>query len=315
MSVVSPDRENFAPCGFAPTAGPCAITHPLNGVWEINLANNDLATFDDTASGVPKPKQVTVTATALHVAVDATAPAGWAKADGAASFPIRFTNRLGAAPGAAAISGVLGSGYRTQRSLRQGEQHLYEVTVPKGASSISARITTADTTADLDVYLLDCTGSPPAVAYQRQDGGKAPPMPDPTCAPRAKAAGPKPGGEVRVTDPKAGRWVVVVDAYSVRGESIAYNYFDTFTDNRFGTIATTDAPDDRPAGAVWTTSAHAWAASLPDAPRSLVGRIEVAAKGATRTETSLAGTRSVPVPIGVLDIVPGGRLVMRDGRR
>jgi hypothetical protein len=315
LSVVSPDRENFAPCGFAATAGPCAIARPLHGVWEINLANNDLFTFDDTATGVPKPKQVTVTATALHVAADGTPPAGWAKADGATSFPVRLTNRLGTAPGASAIGGMLGSAFRAPRSLRQGEQHLYEVMVPKGASSLRARITTADTTADLDVYLLECVGSTPAPAYQRENGGKAPPMPDPTCAPRAKAAGPESSGEVSVTEPKAGRWVVVVDAYMVRGASVSYDYLDMFTYNRFGTIATNDGADDRAAGSAWTTSAHAWAAALPEAPRALVGRIEITAKGATRTETSVSGSRTVNVPIGALDLFPSGRVVMREGRR
>jgi hypothetical protein len=314
LSVVSPDRENFSPCGFAPTAGPCAIARPLHGVWEINVANNDLFTFDDTATSVPKPKQVTVAATALHAVVDGMPSAGWAKVDGAASFPVRFMNRLGAAPGAFA-TGALGSAYRTQRMLRQGEQHMFEVIVPKGASSLRARVTIADTSADLDVYLFDCTVSTPPPAYQRENGGKAPPMPDPTCAPRAKAAGPESGGEVSVAEPKAGRWVVVVDAYSVRGASVGYDYLDMFTHPRFGTIATNDGGDDRSAGSSWTSSAHAWAAAVPDAPRSLVGRIEVAAKGATRTETSAAGTRTIAVPIGAMDLFPSGRVVMREGKR
>src|SRR5207244_4431782 len=117
------------------------------------------------------------------------------------------------------------------------------------APSIRASVAVDDTTADLDLYLLDCTAEPKPQSYQRENGGKAPAAPPVNCSPRAKASGREAGGEVELNDPAPGRWVVVVDAYMVPKGPAHYNYIDVFTHSRFGGIMVADLSDDRSAGA------------------------------------------------------------------
>jgi len=306
LSLVSPDRNTLYPCSFAPSTGPCAVPNPTPGVWEINVANNEFFTFDETATTAPKPRPVTVTATALGVDVVAAPPAGWTKPDGAASFPLRLTTRLGTVPAALVGPGAMASAYRVSRAIAPGEQHVYEVLVPKGAGSLRARIAGAGGGADLDLYLLDCTTAPTRATprpYDRTGGGKSPPRPGPDCAPRAKAAGPGPNGEVEIADPAPGRWVVVVDGYALPNGPTQYDYLDAFTHPRFGAIAVSDVADDRRAGTSWTASAHAWAATLPEAPRVLMGRVSVVSRSATQTVTGPDGSqRQVPVALGAYDL-------------
>jgi hypothetical protein len=310
LSLVSPDRNTLYPCSFAPTSGPCAVPNPTPGVWEINVANNEFFTFDETVTAAPKPKRVTVTAKALGVDIGGAPPAGWTRPDGAASFALRLTTRLADVAAAAAGGGGMASGFRTRRTIAAGEQHVYEVTVPKGAGSLRARITGVGASADLDLYVLDCTAaSTPAAArpYDRAAGGKSPPRPGATCAPRAKAAGPRPEGEVEIADPAPGRWAVVVDAYALPNGPAQYDYLDAFTHPRFGAIAVSDVADDRRAGTAWTASAHAWAATLPEAPRVLVGRVAVVSRGTAQTVTGPdGGQRQVLVPLGGVDLFNDG---------
>src|SRR5262249_54448765 len=155
---------------YPPTAAPVAFPRPVPGVWEVNVANNDVRNFDETATEAPKPKQVKITATALMVDIEAAPPDRWMQADGSASFPVHLKNRLGNATAVTTGPGTLASAFQTSRKIAQGEQHLYEVIVPKGATSLRAKIGTADKGADLDLYLLDCTDpvpKPDAKPYKR----------------------------------------------------------------------------------------------------------------------------------------------------
>lgn len=308
LSLISSDRHQlfvcpFTPGSFAPSAAPCAVANPSPGVWEINLANNDAMTYDETVTEATKPKDMTVTASALAMDADGAPSASWLKTDGAASFPLRLTNRFGNAAAVTVGPGVLGSAFRTTRAIAQGEQHQYEITVPKGASMLRAKVDVRAARADVDIYLFDCTGGAMKAAakpYQREDGGKAPSISPPSCAPRAKSAGPESGGEVEVVDPAPGRWVVAVDAFLVPGGSVEYSYFDAFTHPRYGTIAVSDAAEDRASGSTWSASAHAWTANLPDSPRRLYGRVAVTTRNATQMVMAADfSQRAWPVPLGV----------------
>lgn len=310
MTLISPDRQQyyacmFTPGTFAPTAAPCALADPAAGVWEINLAHNDAMTFDETATEPMKPKQVTVTASALGVEVDATPPANSLAAGASETFPLRLVNRLGTVTAAAAGTGAIGSALRASRTITRGEQHVYEIVVPKGANSLRVKMNADDARADLDIYLLDCTAADLKAAappYQREDGGRAPPVPPPSCTPKAKSAGVEPSGEIEVADPAPGRWVAVVDAFSVAGAAVKYDYFDVFTHPRFGAIAISDAADDRTAGATWSPTAHTWTASQPEPPRTLHGRVTITSRNVTQAIMAADfSQRPWPVPLGSLE--------------
>ena len=302
LSLVSPEREQLYPCGFPPTSAPCAIARPTPGVWEINVANNDM-TYDEAIVEAAKPRSVTVNASAVAVDLSGGPAGGWTEGAGAVNFAANLTNRL-AAVKSVVPAGSVASAFRTSRSIARGEQHVYQIAVPKGAAYVRARVHAAQPNADLDLYLLDCTGldRKPAAPYERDNGGKSPPMPDVACATKAKAAGVGPDGEVEVSDPAPGKWIVVVDGYSLSGSS-SYEYVDMVSDPSLGAVAVAAVAEDRAAGSSWSAPAHAWVAKMPAGPRTLAGRVVVTSREVMQTPGFGQSPRAVP--LGSLDIFDG----------
>ena len=315
LSFVSPTRDLRwrASCPTEPQGGKvnCSVARPSPGVWEINLASQAGRTFDPDATSPLKAKPVTVTATIVDVAVQAMPTSLNATANSARPMSITLQNRLGKVS-AEVVSTTLGSALYKRAAIATGEQHVYEIIVPKGTQSLRAAIgEVSDPRADLDLYLLDCTepekASDPQQPKELEKGNKAPSAPDPLCGPRAKLDGVETDGEVEVAYPAPGRWVVVVDAYAVPGGRTDYRYLDAFTHPRFGTLAVADVGAERPSSTTWTAKANAWMADLPAAPRQIQVRVLVTSGAITqpvRTQEGydLSGVRTWPVPIGTLDL-------------
>lgn len=279
LSLIGPDKDALYPCPLESAGGAntCSVSRPQSGVWEINVDSKIKWAYDPETPNPLKAGPVTVTATILGVDVTATLAApGALKVDSSQQFSLALENRLGKTV-AAATSVELGGASRRSATIAQGEQHLYEIVVPKGTTSLFARVSgVSDPRADLDVYLLDCTEpekAPEEKPAELEKGNKVPPAPKPTCGTVGKAADVGPGGEVGVASPKAGRWVVVVDAYSLNRGPVKYEYVDFVTHPSFGSIAVADPPEERKPSATWTAKANAWAVTLPTAPRHLAGRI------------------------------------------
>jgi hypothetical protein len=299
LRAIAPGRSEINPCSFtAPAGQACTLPSPEPGVWEISASMNDMVRdFDPGRPSPLGPARVTVTAALLGIGIGAdTAFAQPLKAGGAFDIPVKLTNQFGVTS-AALTSGALGSAQRSTRQIARGQQHVFEVTVPRGSTSLRARVSELTADADLDIYLLDCTVSQQraAVPPDRDKGNKAPPDPAPNCPPRAKAATVEGGGEVEVLEPAAGRWVIVVDAYRLPSERVSYNYLDVFTHPQFGSVAVVDSEESRTLNAAWTSTAHLWVAALPDAGRSLWGRLIATSRDA-KTSTG------APIVLGSFDL-------------
>lgn len=311
LTAISPGREQMYPCGFTGPPDSCAIARPEPGVWEINAtANAEARNFDATRPQPLEPLPVTLNAALLGFEV-VPEPIAVSLVPGAtAGVALSFANRLGALD-AASVSTSLGSAFSVSRTIAAGEQQAFEIVVPKGATSLRARIGDVGVSgADLDLYLLDCTGreSPAAPAVEKEKGNKAPPVSPPRCAPRAKAATVDADGEVEIFNPAPGRWVAVVDAYHVPNGSTTYAYTDVFTHPGLGSLSVADAPDRRDAGATWTAAARVWAAGVPEAPRRLLGRAIVSSRDATALDGS-------PLTLGAADIELTTGETRRGGRQ
>lgn len=328
LSMIGPDKDAVYPCAFElePHSPPqCSLARPQPGVWEINVATNFVARrFDPEAANPLKATPITVTASVL--ALDLTAPASLPAAAVGSSqpFSLALTNRL-AKVSAAATSVALGSMSKKRATIAQGEQHVYEIRVPKGAASLMARVSgVADPAADLDVYLLDCTAPQKTDAEktaekeqnkEKEEGNRSPMRPPAPCGPAAKAADVGPGGLVAVTSPKEGRWVVVVDAYASPHGATDYDYTDFFSHPGFGAISSADLPEERGPSSGWKASSNAWTARLPEAPRRLA-----AFAVATSPDVSAAGGRfgqgdKQPVPLGTAEVTFGDRPSASGGDR
>jgi hypothetical protein len=313
LSLIGPDKDALYPCSFEPKGvNDCATPNPQPGVWEINVNNTKMArSFDFEASNPVKASPVTVTARVVGVDVgSAPAPA----LD--RPFTLDLQNRLAKVSAAASSSGV-GSVRRRSGSITRGAQDLYEIRVPKGATSLRARLE-GDGAADLDLYVLDCSEpekpKEPAEPKEQEKGNKSPAAPPALCAPEAKAADVGPGGDVRIAKPKEGRWVVVVDAFDARGPA-RYTLVDTITHPSYGAIAVMDPPDARAPDARWR--AEAVALGSPDAPadRSLEACVDATSPDVQAATGRFGTGDKVALPLGSAEIPLGSRAAGVEGQR
>src|SRR6185503_6438080 len=114
---------------------------------------------------------------------------------------------------------------------------------PAGSPTLLVRAgKPSDASADLDVFVYDCTGK-----ECRAAGTDSDPQGDET---------------VTVQNPAAGKWKIVVDASSVPSGSTSYDYLDIVFNQAFGIVGVTDQPAKRPDGARWTAKANVWTATL-----------------------------------------------------
>jgi hypothetical protein len=304
LVIVSPDREMLFACPFKPegTTEPCAVVLPQPGVWEINASNRRFAVeFNPDAPAPLKAEPVSITATLLGLETAAAEPPSQGLSIGGSEpLTLELTNRFGKITAAAAVE--LGSARRLHGTIAEGEQRIYEVAVPKGATSLYAAVSdVSDREADIDVYLLDCTmpeDKPAAPAEEQEKGNKSPAAQPPICAPRAKAADVGAGGVVEVASPKAGRWLVVVDGYSVPDGPVEYEVVELFTHPALGAIAVADVAEEHPPDSRWTAKANAWVASLPEPPRRLAGRVVATSPQVARAGGAFGEGPSAPVALG-----------------
>jgi hypothetical protein len=222
---------------------------PMPGVWEVRLSDlEDVRAFDrmqaETDEPVP-PTKATLTVSAL--AVETALPAASAELalnGSGATHDLTLTNRMAGFDGGV-TSLAIGAARSERPSIRNGEQLQYDIDVPAGSALLLVRASAvSDATADLDLYLIDCTGK--ECRNPRTDS-------DPV------------GDEiVTVQHPAAGRWKVVVDGASVPSGSVSFAYLDVVFNQSFGGVSTADLPRERTHGEEWTTRTHTWlAGALP----------------------------------------------------
>lgn len=257
-NAVSPAREEFQtiyePCRpNAPASEPCVVVRPEPGVWEI-LADPFGFEFDPRDSNSLGSQRITVSLLGVAVSLSRTesikSPASVESRDGS----LTLTNQF-APVSASATSIPLGSARETKAQIRRGEQHLYEVNVPEGTTSLSARIAeVTDVNADLDLYAFHCDND--AMAIHK-------------CMIAAKDIDRSSKSEIEVFNPDPGRWTIVVDGYLVPRDAISYIYADVFMHPKFGSFDVTDFPMEHNTMESWTTVMHVWLAMHPDAPRRL----------------------------------------------
>jgi len=239
------------------------FTDPLPGVWEIVIE----ARRTSDAAFAP----YTLTASVLGATVTpnpdtiASAPAGQPIAR-----EYTLTNAFGAFTGRATGT-PLGSAKLNTPTIADGAQQQFPVTVGAGATQLRAKIGgTSDLGADLDLYVFDCTSGSCVQAGVTADGDSE--------------------EEVRIANPKAGQWVVLVVAYAVPEGETTYDYVDVFTSPSFGTLAIEDTDADRPGGESWTVSGTLTPQAAPAAGRVLLGNVRVLTSG-----NALVGTGDVVV--------------------
>lgn len=223
------------------------VTDPMPGVWEVRLSDlADVREFDamqaEKHEPVP-PTPVTLTVSAIGVSRVEGQPVD---ADGGSDAnDVTIVNRMAEFEGA--LSGMpLGAARREQATIRNGEQRTYEIQVPEGATALHVRVSgVADAAADLDLYVMDCTGD--------------------ECRNPQTDSDPVGDEIVTIRNPSKGLWKVVVDASWVPSGSTTFSYVDVLFNPAFGAVSTTDVSAERERDARWSAASNTWlAGTLPD---------------------------------------------------
>ncbi len=230
------------------------VTDPMPGVWEIRLSDiADVGSFDAMQAEKDEPVPPTpATLTVSAIAVDLDASVEPMTVGTTQTQPVSLTNRMATFMGSIA-SHMIGAARRERATIRHGEQRMYEIDVPEDARALLVRVgNTADAAADLDVYVLDCTGK--------------------ECRNPQTDSDPVGDEIVTVENPAAGKWKVVVDGASVPSGSTTFDWLDVVFHPAYGTVTTTDVAQNRKMGDSWTAPTLAWLAGpLPEGRRPFAG--------------------------------------------
>src|SRR5690242_1965564 len=236
------------------------VAQPMPGVWEVRLTDiEDTRTFDWKASeaGTPvPPTNVRLTISAISsgaaasaMAVSASDQAGQSATQqahepgGGATNDLTLVSRMADFTGKAS-SYPLGSARIERPTIREHQQQVYEIEVPPGSASLRVTLgNPSDTTADLDIYVYDCTKK--------------------ECKTGGASADPGSDDAVTVQHPAAGKWKVVVEGASVLSGQTAYDYADIVFNQVYGMVAVTDTTAKRQAESSWTVQTNEWMASMP----------------------------------------------------
>ena len=177
-----------------------------------------------------------------------------------------FTGRVQAGP--------VSSARVARPTIADAASQQFQVNVLPGATSVSAGIgNPADTGADLDLFLYNCTTG--------------------TCVLAAQSATGSATESVSVNNPAAGVWVVLVNGFGVPSGTTAYDYFDAFTSPAFGQLAVADNNAVRAAGSSWTVSATLQPTAVPAAGRVLRATTRVVTSAGTVLATGVVIVQSM----------------------
>ena len=247
LALSAPDTRQVRREGFSREDGLIQVVdHPMPGVWEIRLSDiADTRTFDwrqakEKEPVPPTPATLTVSALSAEVAMTGASVTEEGGEEGLRD--VWITNRMAGFTGGVVTTAV-GSGRREQFVMAQGEQRVFQVEVLPGSTALLASLNgVSDPEADLDLYVFDCTDEDEGCEAARVDG-------DPL------------GDEVVfVEDPAPGPWKIVVDGFHVPGQLAELDYLDAVLNPVYGTVSTTDLPQERATGDRWLGKVRSWIA-------------------------------------------------------
>jgi subtilisin family serine protease len=239
------------------------FARPVPGVWEINVQNGDRRLPGRLGARRP-PLHFALRASIFRVeAISPTISTGASAVEVIGRQIITFTNRFSRFSGGIAPAS-LGSAFTAQPVFTEGAApQIYEIEALPGTEMLSAKLAkSSDKSADLDLYLYDCTGKEAVL--------------------RDYSNGPGVDERVSIPNPTAGKWKVVIDPVSVPAGKTTVEYQNVFTNPVYGMLKGGEAHAERRGGQKWSEIVVVNVGMVPADNRSLVGIVEV--EGG-RTET------------------------------
>lgn len=235
----------------------CVVERPASGVWEVLFhESTDMRKFSPGLPQPVPPTPVSVTATLLNAGAEAqVVNVGALPVGQTTTREFKLVNR-GASFTGGLMTSPLGSIKRKAATIADREQQSYQIDVPAGSTQL--RVTLGafqDQTADLDLYLFDCTSG--------------------ICIPARSSLDQRAQETVVVNQPRTGQWKVVVDGARIPSGHVDYDYSDVIFNPSYGSIAVNDLQLERAAGAEWSASAAIWLAQSPPVGREPYAAIDI----------------------------------------
>ena len=232
---------------------------PLPGVWEITVQADRTSPFMDN------PFELSVAAQGVTVE-PATTKLDSVKLGEPRSVQWKVTNAFGPVA-VTPRGGPLGSAHIARPSIADREQRTFTVPVPEGAQRLDVAIgNPSDPSADLDLYVYK--GGSLVASQADGDSEEA----------------------VSVADPAAGKYTVLVNAYSVPAGTTKFDYRDVFYSQDLGSLAVSGSTMQLPHGESATVDGTFTAKVGPTEGRRLFGQLRLVTR-----EGAVVGTGTVIV--------------------
>ncbi|WP_033439709.1 S8 family serine peptidase [Saccharothrix sp. NRRL B-16314] len=230
------------------TATSRTVSNPTPGVWEIVLEGRRTSDADSAPFSVSASVLGTTISPNPDTIASATVGTPISREYAVANSLATFTGKL--------VGGPLASARISRPSIADATVQAYDLVVAPGSTSLRATIgKTSDVSADLDLFVYNCTTGTCVLAGQTADGDSE--------------------ESVTINNPAAGAWQVRVDGYEVPAGTTEYDYIDLYTAPGLGSVDVTDADAERTAGETWTVPGTVTAAGQAGAGRVLRGELTV----------------------------------------
>jgi hypothetical protein len=235
------------------------ISHPDPGVWQIMIDN---CRFCEKPFGAPLAS-FTVTAALLGVALQPIDSSGDRSIDFNQPIEIRYRNSHGPLVGEIPDLG-LASVLATDVSLSGDQLREFEINVVPGATRVGASIAAREgTSADVDLYLFDCTTG--------------------ECTLRDFATGTGSSEQVAIDSPAAGKWKVILDAFRSGDPRNSFQYKEYLLHPAYGRIQVQNDGKQVPHGAMVTQAVNVEIGAVPVGPRHLEAMLLVIGRAGANT--------------------------------
>ena len=242
LATSNPDTRSVQGKIYNKDNGVLKIIHnPTPGVWEIRLSDiMDTREFDwQQAKKIEpvKPTKATLKIKTFALSIDEI-KGNNEIAEENKNVDYWVTNQMAKFNGSP-VTTAFGTGRKEKINIKNKEQKVFEVNIDPGSQGFMAKAYGYDDTkVDLDIYVFDCT--------------------EEKCEPAKVDADPKGQEIVYISNPKAGKWKIVIDAFSMDGESTSFEYLDAVFNPIYGTLNVLDMPQDRLANSKWIIKTFPW---------------------------------------------------------
>ena len=228
------------------------IADPEPGVWELIVENQNLLVPGDSET---RRASFLITAT-VYRAESRSLPNQLTTRvrDVLNKQQVLFANHF--APLNAYVAETpLASASSTRTTIEGTEPVIYEINVPQGAGTLTARIEgPSSKAADVDMYLYFCASECELKAFSARSGVRE---------------------QVTIAQPKGGKWKVVLDPVSVPSGALTLDYTDLFTHPAFGSLTPLTSDITFAKAATSNTEIATKIDAVPVNGRRLVGLVEL----------------------------------------